>query len=174
MRKVVKPKASALIMSMRSIGYSLNNAVADIIDNSISAKASKIDIICNWEGNEPFIEIRDDGVGMNADQLEEAMRLGSDPNSIRDPDDLGRFGLGLKTASFSQAKKLIVRSSNNVSDSIAMWDLDVVARENEWLLDIETSNEGNFLEKQGTVVRWEKIDTLEKKDKKDANHFLDL
>ena len=173
MRKVVKPKASALIMSMRSIGYSLNNAVADIIDNSISAKASKIDIICNWEGNEPFIEIRDNGVGMDADQLEEAMRLGSDPNNIRDPDDLGRFGLGLKTASFSQAKKLIVRSSNNVSDSIAMWDLDVVARENEWLLDIETSNEGNFLEKQGTVVRWEKIDTLEKKDKKDANRFLE-
>ena len=107
MRKVVKPKASALIMSMRSIGYSFNNAVADIIDNSISAKASKIDIICNWDGNEPYIEIRDDGVGMNADQLEEAMRLGSDPNDTRDPDDLGRFGLGLKTASFSQAKKLI-------------------------------------------------------------------
>jgi len=92
MRKVEKPKASALIMSMRSISYSLNNAVADIIDNSISAKASKIDMICIWEGNEPFIEIRDNGVGMDADQLEEAMRLGSDPN------DLGRFGLGLKTA----------------------------------------------------------------------------
>ena len=75
MRKVVKPKASALIMSMRSIGYSLNNAVADIIDNSISAKASKIDIICNWDGNEPFIEIRDDGEGMNADQLKKQCDL---------------------------------------------------------------------------------------------------
>ena len=64
-KKIVKPKASALILSMRSIGYSLNNAVADIIDNSISAKASKIEIICSWDGNEPFIEIRDDGIGMD-------------------------------------------------------------------------------------------------------------
>ncbi len=172
-KKIVKPKASALILSMRSIGYSLNNAVADIIDNSISAKASKIEIICSWDGNEPFIEIRDDGIGMDAEQLEEAMRLGSDPTSRRDPDDLGRFGLGLKTASFSQAKKLIVRTSNNESDSIAIWDLDLVAKEDEWILDIETSSEGDFLKKQGTVVRWEKIDTLEQKDKKDSNYFLE-
>ncbi len=171
--KIVKPKASALILSMRSIGYSLNNAIADIIDNSISAKASKIEIICSWDGNEPFIEIRDDGIGMDAEQLEEAMRLGSDPTSRRDPDDLGRFGLGLKTASYSQAKKLIVRTNNNESDSIAIWDLDLVAKEDEWLLDIETSSEGDFLKKQGTVVRWEKIDTLEQKDKKDSNYFLE-
>ena len=72
---VVKPKASALVMSMRSIGYSLNNAVADIIDNSISAKATKIEIICNWDGNEPFIEIKDDGIGMDEKTAKNTVRI---------------------------------------------------------------------------------------------------
>ena len=102
MRKEIPPNANSLIMSMRSLGYSLNNAVADIIDNSISAKATKIDIICSWDNQEPFVEIKDNGIGMTSEELEEAMRLGSkNPLHERDKEDLGRFGLGLKTASFS-------------------------------------------------------------------------
>ena len=166
MLQEVKPKASALVMSMRSIGYSFNNAVADIIDNSISAKATKIEIICNWDGKEPFIEIKDDGIGMDIDQLKEAMRLGSNPTSKRDPEDLGRFGLGLKTASFSQSKRLIVKTrTEKLNDYTATWDLEVVEEKGKWLLDLETSNHGDLFKEHGTIVRWEKIDTLETKDK---------
>ena len=81
--------------------YTLETAIAEIIDNSISAQATKIEIICNWDENEPFIEIKDDGIGMDIDHLEEVIRLGNrNPLSKRDTQDLGRFGLGLKTASF--------------------------------------------------------------------------
>ena len=174
MYEEVKPKPSAFVMSMRSIGYSLNNAVADIIDNSISAKATKIEIICNWDGNEPFIEIKDDGIGMDIDQLREAMRLGSNPLSERDPEDLGRFGLGLKTASFSQAKRLIVKTRiDKFNDAIATWDLDLVEEKNKWLLDLETTNHGELLKEHGTIVRWEKIDTLETKDKNKSEKLLE-
>ena len=89
-------------MSMRSIGYSFNNAIADIIDNSITAEANLIKIQCLWNGEEPTIEIEDNGKGMDQNELIEAMRPGTkSPLSTRTDDDLGRFGLGLKTASFS-------------------------------------------------------------------------
>ena len=156
------------------MGYTLETAIAEIIDNSISAKATKIEIICNWDGKEPFIEIKDDGIGMDIDQLKEAMRLGSNPTSKRDPEDLGRFGLGLKTASFSQAKRLIVKTrTDKLNDSTATWDLDIVEEKDEWLLDVETSNHGELLKEHGTIVRWEKIDTLETKDKNKSKKLLE-
>ena len=68
MRKEIPPNANSLIMSMRSLGYSLNNAVADIIDNSISAKATKIDIICSWDNQDPYFEIKDNGIGMTSEE----------------------------------------------------------------------------------------------------------
>ena len=161
-------------MSMRSLGYSLNNAVADIIDNSISAKATKIDIICSWDNQEPFVEIKDNGIGMTSEELEEAMRLGSkNPLHERDKEDLGRFGLGLKTASFSQAKKLIVKTKQNENSFEAIWDLDLIEKENKWFMDLEKLDGKNAFKEKGTTIRWEKIDTLEKKDKINAQEYFE-
>jgi signal transduction histidine kinase len=103
------PKAAVMINTFRAFGYDLRTAVADIVDNSISAGARSVWIDYNWEGPDYFIRIRDDGHGMSLPELVQAMTPGSrDPNDERDSKDLGRFGLGLKTASFSQCKQLTV------------------------------------------------------------------
>ena len=97
------PKASSLIKSLRSIGYTFNDAISDLIDNSISAKATLINIEFGWEDSKPYMSMEDNGCGMNLDELIQAMTIGGkSPTDERDPMDLGRFGLGLKTASFSQ------------------------------------------------------------------------
>ena len=113
MREIcVPPRAASFSESMRDIGYSLETAVADIIDNSISASASKVEIWFDPSEDCPISSIVDNGNGMTEDELLEAMKPGSrNPRSERKKDDLGRFGLGLKTASFSQCKKLTVLSS---------------------------------------------------------------
>ena len=104
------PFAPILIESMRSVGYSFPSAVADLLDNSVSAHAKHIDIFTN-PSEDPVLVILDDGKGMTKDQLYEAMRYGSDnPLTERAADDLGRFGLGLKAASLSQCIKLVVIS----------------------------------------------------------------
>jgi hypothetical protein len=103
---VNNPNAGVLINSMRSIGYEFEHAVADIIDNSITAQSSKIDLIYPVNDNrEPFLIFFDNGKGMNRTELQEAMRFGSVKDTQRDANDLGRFGLGLKTASLSQCRK---------------------------------------------------------------------
>src|SRR5699024_8520809 len=103
------PDASNLIESQRSVGYTFETAIADIIDNSVSAQAKTIEIIADHNGK--FLAILDDGYGMDADELVQAMKYGSKSSSLeRDKDDLGRFGLGLKMASFSQCRKLTVLS----------------------------------------------------------------
>ena len=103
------PEASSMIETFRAIGYSIEAAVADIIDNSISARAKNIWINFEWEGSETWLAVKDDGSGMNNDELVQAMRPDSkNPLDDRSTKDLGRFGLGLKTASFSQCRLLSV------------------------------------------------------------------
>jgi hypothetical protein len=105
----VPPNAPSLVNSMSASGYDLESAVADIIDNSITAKASSVRIIFNEDGASSWISIADDGCGMDEATLRNAMTFGCiDPVDPRDPDDLGRFGLGLKTASLSQCRRLTV------------------------------------------------------------------
>ena len=105
------PEASSMIETFRSIGYNIETAIADIIDNSISAEAKNIWINFEWLGADTWLSIKDDGFGMNNEELIQAMRPGSkNPLEDRTDNDLGRFGLGLKTASFSQARKLSVIS----------------------------------------------------------------
>ena len=107
----VNPSASALIEALRSFGYSVSTSIADLIDNSISAGASVIDVDLRWTGPDTIATIRDDGRGMSEEELRDAMKAGSrSPLEERSPEDLGRFGLGLKTASFSQARSLTVAS----------------------------------------------------------------
>lgn len=165
----LEPNASSLIESMRSIGYSFESAIADIIDNSISAKASEIQIFLLEEDGNPYIQIVDDGFGMGRDELLEAMRLGSkNPNEIRSKDDLGRFGLGLKSASFSQCRVLSVISKKNSKIHSFQWDLDLVMKTNKFVVkellesEIEKINNVELLNEidSGTIVQWEKFDRI--------------
>ena len=101
--------ASAMGEAMRAYGYNLATALADLIDNSIAAGSRKVWLRCEWAGSSSWISVTDDGSGMAEKELVNAMRLGStNPTSKRAKSDLGRFGLGLKTASFSQARRLTV------------------------------------------------------------------
>ena len=91
-----EPEASSMIETFRAIGYSIETAIADIIDNSITAEAQNIWIDYDWKGPNTNLSILDDGTGMNNEQLIQAMRPGSkNPLDERNRDDLGRFGLGL-------------------------------------------------------------------------------
>ena len=120
------PFAPTLIESMRSLGYSFPSAIADLLDNSISAKAKKITIIAE-PSSDPEMIIFDDGCGMSYDELYEAMRYGStNPLETRSEDDLGRFGLGMKSASLSQCRRMVVVSKKDGVISAFSWDLDYV------------------------------------------------
>lgn len=159
------PHASALIEGLRDIGYSLETAISDVIDNAITAGARKIRIITEVSVGEPYIAVVDDGSGMSENELIAAMRPGSrNPLSTRDAPDLGRFGLGLKSASFSQCRRLTVVSRKDGKTSIAVWDLDDVAIKNEWkvqLPDHAIAVPGvDELGEAGTVVLWQKLDRL--------------
>ena len=166
-----EPSASLLIESIRDIGYSIETAIADLIDNSISAKAKNININLDDSDYENIsLEIIDDGIGMNREELILAMTIGSkDPRIARSNDDLGRFGLGLKTASFSQCRKLTVESNFNDEINSLTWDLDLVRETNSWIVK---DNKKDFL-KVGTRVLWEKIDRTDfKLNKTNTNYIL--
>lgn len=172
MNEVVKPNLSNFIKSLRDFGYDFPIALADIIDNSIAANAKKVLIETNINP-EINLSILDDGLGMTELELVEAMRLGSkDPEEEREKKDLGRFGLGLKTASFSQCKRLTVITKKENKISFKRWDLDLIEKENEWLLvtpnliEFESLSLFKKLNSQnsGTLVVWEKIDTVSKED----------
>lgn len=161
------PKASSLIESLRDIGYSFESAVADIIDNSITAKAKNIHIYFDFEKKKLSLAIVDDGLGMDEKELIEAMRPGTkNPLDSRDENDLGRFGLGLKTASFSQCRKLTVVSSQENHQVATVWDLNYVAQTEDWSLQVLDNDELSILykidelKKNGTMVIWEETDRI--------------
>lgn len=162
------PYAPTLMESTRAIGYSLEAAVADIIDNSLTAKAKRIDIGFFPIGD-AYLSIIDDGVGMTEDELIAAMQYGSkNPNEIRDDFDLGRYGLGLKTASLSQCRKLTVVSIKNGSVAGCRWDLEHIKQAKEWSLLILGFEDISILpnfeklsnKKSGTLVLWQNLDKL--------------
>lgn len=161
------PRPESLIESLRSVGYSLPTAVADIIDNSIAAGAQNIWLEFHWAGQESVIEILDDGTGMPAAVLFNAMRPGSQsPLAERSETDLGRFGLGLKTASFSQARRLTVLSKTAAENPPSwQWDLDYVRKHKEWRLRkngiCASKLEPRFRKlSSGTLVVWELLDRV--------------
>ncbi|WHH57178.1 ATP-binding protein [Petroclostridium sp. X23] len=134
------PNAKMLLASLRSVGYTEETAIADIIDNSISADASKIKMFFDWD--EKRILIADNGKGMSKEELLESMKIGStDPNDYRSEKDLGRFGMGMKTASFSLAKKLLVITKNGDCYYNAEWDLEYVENEDKWNILIKNESE---------------------------------
>lgn len=163
------PNAASLMQSLRAFGYDISTAIADLIDNSITAKASCIDVSFEWNAGAPWICVCDNGKGMTEKELFEAMKTGSkNPLEAREADDLGRFGLGLKTASFSQCKRLTVASKTLTGDlAIRCWDLDIVNQVKEWLLLKVPSDTAQSVfdayfcaHDHGTVVLWEKLDRI--------------
>ena len=159
------PHASALVESLRDIGYSLDTALADIIDNSITAGANHIKLLVDTLSDEPRVGILDDGSGMTEADLIEAMRPGSkNPRLAREQNDLGRFGLGLKSASFSQCRKMTVFTRKNGSLAGATWDLDQVAATNQWQIAMHDETDSvpwsELLKEDGTLVVWDKLDRL--------------
>ncbi|KAB8287258.1 ATP-binding protein [Bifidobacterium avesanii] len=159
------PEPGILIESLRDIGYSFESALADIIDNSITANASEINIMALPVDDSFRVSILDNGEGLDRNALLRAMRLGSsNPRDERANDDLGRFGLGLKTASFSQCRRLTVVSRQHGETSAFTWDLDTVVRENSWSVLERTDYDEIFgydtMPDTGTLVLWEKVDRL--------------
>lgn len=160
------PYAPTLMESTRAIGYSIEAAIADIIDNSVSAEARRIDIDFFPIG-EAFISILDDGHGMTSSELIKAMQYGSrNPLEERDENDLGRYGLGMKTASLSQCRVLTVLTKKNGVFSGAQWNLNQVQQSEDWTLILLDECEANVYPgyeklnayQSGTVVIWQDLD----------------
>ena len=163
------PSASAGILSLRAFDYDLQSALADLVDNSISAGATVIDISTKWEGRHSWIAVSDNGRGMSEAVLHEAMRLGStSPSQVRQPHDLGRFGLGLKTASIWACRHLTVLSKERGAGVVVRtWDVDRVISADRWIVGSQAEGKlaANFVRQledvdSGTVVLWQKMDTL--------------
>ena len=158
----VPPKPSSLVESMRDIGYSLSTALADLIDNSIAAQAKTIQVFADLSGPDPKLGILDDGLGMTEGELLEAMRLGSrSPLEERARSDLGRFGLGLKTASFSQCRVVTVVTRSKGVTASARWDLNHIAVSERWAVqmpdDPMSISWADQLGDTGTLVVWEEL-----------------
>lgn len=196
--ETLEPRADILMTAIRSIGYTFESALADIIDNSISSGASNIHI--NFSSISPaYISILDDGCGMTLDELRQAMKYGSkDVREKREKEDLGRFGLGLKTASLSQCKRLTVISKKDGHIYGARWDLDIIQKKQAWILEVLSETEvevaypcSTFIPlrnlqtyETGTIVLWENFDrmldgsndveTLFNQKVKDAKNHLEM
>lgn len=166
------PRAGPMLESLRGLGYNTSTALADIVDNSISAGATKVDIQFDWAGEggaQSRIFILDNGRGMDDAELESAMTLGDkNPLDTRAPSDLGRFGMGLKTASLSQCRRLTVATVKHGAHSCLRWDLDALAADPGagWLMH-EGPAEGSEALLQpldgnahGTLVIWEVLDRI--------------
>ena len=165
------PKADCLMGSMRSMGYTFESAIADVIDNSISANCREIHIGFPTSSLESFVTILDDGEGMTNIELVNAMRYGSSASEKeRNESDLGRFGLGLKAASLSQCRKLTVVSKKSKKISAYTWDYNFILEKKDWLL-IQLTDEQicklNGIDdlkslSHGTLVIWKDFDVIEK------------
>lgn len=165
------PDAHLLLSSLRSVGYKEETAVADIIDNCIAAHATEIHIDFIWDDERSKIAIYDNGDGMDKTSLIDSMKIGStDPLEKREADDLGRFGMGMKTASFSMGKRLRVVTKNSEQVSTACWDLDYIEKQHDgrWSLLIDDlSSEDVFGEypafstfATGTLIQIESLDRI--------------
>ncbi len=158
------PDPLALLESNRNLGYSIEEAVADLIDNSITAEATKIVLKLDWNEGAPIFKLQDNGKGMSEEKLIESFRLGSLEH--RSPKDLGRFGFGMKTASLSQARELIVISKRQ-NDNVYARSLDlnfIASNDRKWNLKhcspSEFKDEFDTLNKemQGTIICWKSWD----------------
>jgi len=164
----VVPSARRLMASLRDMGYEFSTAVSDLVDNSIEAGATRVTIDIEFDGDNSWVRIADNGCGMSPAQLREAMRYGSS-NRDYGEEDLGKFGLGMKVASLSQCRSLSVasRTSRERADIAAYaWDLEHIDKEDKWeILDLRetgvpTEMRDLLRDGPGTVVVWRRLDRL--------------
>lgn len=182
------PDAAGMVASLSSLGYSIEAAIADLVDNSISAEARTIDVVFTWRGRDSWIAVVDDGTGMSLPGLVTAMTVAArGPNTRRSDRDLGRFGVGLKSASFSQARQLTVSTAAEADTwHTRTWDLDVVERLGEWRLlhGSDDDTEAVLAElrdlsgPRGTIVLWRRLngyhtDDVEVDDEKTQQQFYE-
>ena len=167
--RTLPPRAGAMIEALRGLGYSVEAALADIVDNSISANATEVNIDFVWGGSASRVSVLDNGYGMTDGELECAMQLGAkSPLEVRDPQDLGRFGMGLKTASFSHCRMLTVGAVKDGKSACLRWDLDALAANpaGGWLLfEGPLAGSEEFIsplaaQSSGTLVLWENLDRV--------------
>lgn len=168
-----------LLNGLRAIGYSFSTAVADIIDNSVSAEANTVNVFCDPLATVPFFCILDNGRGMNFAELNNAMMPGSDRSDKEDSDlELGRFGLGLKSASLSQCREFIVASKKYGKTNAMAFDLDVI-EDCRLMLKVLDKEEIQMLPyikmlqsyESGTLVVWKKFDKIESSAKSFEDSF---
>jgi histidine kinase/DNA gyrase B/HSP90-like ATPase len=161
------PSARRLVESLRDIGYDLPSAIADLIDNSIAAQATEVGVDLAFHGEDSWVRIWDNGTGMPVQVLNEAMRYGT--RREYSDRDLGKFGLGLKTASMSQCRRLTVATRsdpNRKAVEIRQWDLGYIEERDDWeVLRISPADaRPELLEPlrghPGTVVLWEQLDRV--------------
>lgn len=170
LRKVeeIVPSAARTVQSLRDIGYDTPRAIADLVDNSVEAGATRVDITIEFNGEKSWIRVADNGSGMNAATLQEAMRYGSEREY--DSNDLGKFGFGLKTASTSQCRRVTVATrrgqSSRAKCEARCLDLAHIVDTNEWeilILDAADQPEeatAPLKSGPGTVVLWEDLDRI--------------
>ena len=161
----IAPYAGTLLKSLRGFGYSPETALADLVDNSISAGADNVDLSIDWNEGDPRIAVRDDGPGMSYDALLEGMRFGGGADKKRGPNDLGRFGLGMKTASLSQCRRLTVVSHHAGATSSMCWDVEKVLDANSWCVEADTlpapfEHVAIPTGTEGTLIALERMDEL--------------
>jgi len=170
----VIPAARRLISSLRDMGYEFPTAVADLVDNSIEAGATVVTVDVEFEGEDSWVRISDNGAGMSSATLREALRYGS--SRKYSSTDLGKFGLGLKVASLSQCQRLSVasRTGRERSELAAYcWDLAHIERTNRWELVSPSRSSSQSLyapleDSSGTVVLWQRLDRILGYDRPDG------
>ncbi len=161
------PKPSKLIHALRAIGYSFPQAIADLVDNSVNAKATEVAVraVAGPRGIMRIL-IVDNGRGMTRSELDESMRLGADTH--RDVNSLGKYGMGLKLASLSQAQRMTVLTRSHTHCGGRRWTIDGISKgweceilpDHEVLHDVDNPHDSIDLSKGGTVVIWEELDKI--------------
>ena len=163
----VAPSAARLTGSLRDIGYDFPTAVADLVDNSVAAAATRVNVETQFEPHGSYVLISDDGEGMTETELLESLRFGTRRTYGRN--ELGRFGLGLKTGSFSQCRRLTVvtrRSTKTRRIRVSTLDLNRIERHDQWVMTVDESSpaieraRSMLAEGPGTVVVWEDLDRV--------------
>lgn len=161
------PSARRLVDSLRDVGYDFPSAVADLVDNSIAASATKVDIQCHWDEQNSWVRVADNGTGMHAETLTEALRFGADRGY--EPDDLGKFGLGLKTASLSQCREFSVASrvsTRTARIEARRFSLNRILEEDRWEIENLPAKYRPqelvtpLLSQPGTSVLWSDLDRM--------------
>lgn len=163
----IAPSAARLTGSLRDIGYDFPTAVADLVDNSVTANANRVNVYTQFEPNGSYVLISDDGDGMTERELVEALRFGS--RRSYDRNELGRFGLGLKTGSFSQCRRLTVvtrTAPKRARFNVMTLDLNRISRTDRWDITVDETSpaieraKDLLRESPGTVVVWEDLDRV--------------